>query len=228
MNSESELSEKIVDFFEYSFLVEDEVFKPRPETEILVEVALEYINKLAKDKEKFVVVDACTGCGCVVISIAKKLKEKRFGEILYVATDIDMKSLKLARKNARDEKIFFLKMNLVSGIKYADMIVSNPPYVSLKVKDRINVNDPPRALFGGEIGYEITEKLIQQSSQILRSGGILIFETGYDDLRFFGEQKILEQYKNSLLKSVDENGFRILDIVKDYSKIERIFVLEKL
>ncbi|MCS7213676.1 MAG: methyltransferase [Candidatus Calescibacterium sp.] len=209
-------------------MVEEGIFEPRPETEILVEIALEYIGKLAKDKEKFVVVDACTGCGCIGISIARKVKEKSLGKILCVATDIDMKSLKLSRKNARDEKIFFLKTDLVSGIRYADMIVSNPPYVSLKVKDRINVNDPPRSLFGGEIGYEITEKLIQQSSQILRGEGILIFETGYDDLRFFGEQKILEQYKSSLFRSIIENGFRILDIVKDYSKIERILVLEKL
>jgi len=226
---------KIVDFFESSFLVEDGVFIPRPETEILVEEAIKTIqerikekkNKYCSKKEKFVVVDACTGCGCIIISIAKKFKNLNTGELVFIGTDIDIKSLKNAQKNAEDLKTYFVKTDLVESIKYADVIVSNPPYVSQKVKCKIKVDDPDQAIFGGEIGYETTIKLIEQSSEILREEGLLIFETGYDDLRFFGMTEILEEYKNAILKTAERLNFSILKIVKDYGKIERIMIFQK-
>lgn len=222
---------KIIDFFESSFLVEDGVFLPRPETEILVEETIKIIQERIKNKKneewKFVIVDACTGCGCIIVSIAKKSKDLNTGKLVFIGTDIDTKSLKNAQKNAKDLKIYFVKTDLVESIKYADIIVSNPPYVSLEVKDRIKVDDPDRAIFGGEIGYEITIKLIEQSSEILREGGFLIFETGYDDLKFFGMIETLEEYKSAIFKAAERLNFRILKTVKDYGKIERIVIFQK-
>lgn len=220
-----------IDFFESLFLVEDGVFQPRPETEILVEEAIKTVAEKIKTSEwnrgkKLTIVDACTGCGCIIISIALKFKGRN--DIVFIGTDIDIRALKNAKQNAQDIKIHFVRTDLIESIKQADIIVSNPPYVSMEVKEKIKVHDPVHALFGGKKGYEITIRLIDQSSRILKKGGILIFETGYDDLKFFGLSDVSEDYKNAIITTAAEKGFKILKIIKDYAKIERIVMLEKI
>lgn len=232
------------DFFEFSFFVCDSVFQPRPETEILVETCLKFARYMAEKKDRLTVVDVGTGTGCIIISVARKLKEllpkggldKHF---IFIGTDIDEKALKIAEANAKDNgvKIILLKTNLLCGIeklleelgtKHADIVVSNPPYIPSEIKDEIRVPDPPHTLFGGKKGYELTLELISQTSKIISEDGILILETGYDDLKFYDSTKsLVQEYKNSILKAAEEHGFKLLKIVKDYSRLERILVFQR-
>jgi HemK-like putative methylase len=229
---------KKVDFFEHQFFITDKIFTPRPETEILVEVAVDYLKDYFyspnfKRKEVFCVADAGTGSGCIIISIFKKLEKilKAF-EIRhsFVGTDIDKDALKLAKYNSKiiGANVSFICGDLLAPIKKADFVVSNPPYVSLKVKDKIKVNDPPHTIFGGEIGCEKILEIIKQASFILPSGGFIFLEVGYDDLKFFGLPELGKIYKEKIFSFAEKMKFKIFPPIKDYNKIERIVVMQKM
>lgn len=229
---------KKVDFFEHQFFITDKIFTPRPETEILVEVAVDYIKNYFyspnfKREGVFCVADAGTGSGCIIISIFKKLEKimKAF-EVRYsfVGTDIDKAALKLAKYNSKiiGADVSFVCGNFLLPIKKADFIVSNPPYVSLKVKDKIKVDDPPHTIFGGEIGCEKILEIIKQASFVLPSGGFIFLEVGYDDLKFFGLSELGKIYKEKIFSFAEKMKFKIFPPIKDYNKIERIVVMQKL
>jgi len=239
-------------FYEHSFLVPEDVFSPRPETEILVEVARDYIKEFIydiarnreeykvrrkslkdekNDNKKIVVADVGTGSGCIIISLERELWKyiKAFElPFIFVGIDISEKAVKTAFENAKNigSKSFFVRGDTLSPLKYADFVISNPPYVSLKVKDKIKVDDPPSSLFGGEEGYEFTLKLISESAIKLRFGGYLFIEVGYDDLRFFNLRESGEKAKR-IIFSHSQRWFYIYPPIKDYKKIERILVMRK-
>ena len=278
-----------VDFFEYRFLVPKGVFLPRPETEILVEVARDYLKDFIYDKAKdksrksesqagrrwgsdremrcserdkenlwreqthktrqsvaekireilgteqrkkrFVVADVGTGTGCIIISLERQLWKyiKAFElDFVFVGIDISKKAVLTAKKNAKmlSSKTEFVLGDMLSPLKYADFIISNPPYVSLKLRDRINVDDPPLSLFGGEEGYELTLKLITESAKKLRAGGYLFLEVGYDDLKFFNMNQLRNKTKKVIFSHAGK-WFHIYPPVKDYLKLERILIMKK-
>jgi len=229
---------KKVDFFEHQFFITDKIFTPRPETEILVEVAVDYIKNYFyspnfKRKGVFCVADAGTGSGCIIISIFKKLEKimKAFKvRYSFVGIDIDKAALKLAKYNSKiiGADVSFVCGNFLLPIKKADFIVSNPPYVSLKVKDKIKVDDPPHTIFGGEIGCEKILEIIKQASFVLPSGGFIFLEVGYDDLKFFGLSELGKIYKEKIFSFAEKMKFKIFPPIKDYNKIERIVVMQKL
>lgn len=231
------MEEKKVFFFEDYFLAPDYVFQPRPETELLVETAIEhikeYIYKISKTKkDKFILVDVGTGSGCIIISIYKKIEKLlNYLGIPYkmIGIDIDMKTLKIAVHNSKtlNSRVDFVLGNLLEPIKKADFIVSNPPYVSLKVKDKITVPDPPHTIFGGEKGYEIILKLIIQAYSALKENGLLIIEVGYDDLKFFDLEELKNEYKKEIFSFAKNLGLKIFPPVKDYNKLERILIFQK-
>ncbi len=231
-----------VDFFEYSFFVREGVFKPRPETEILVEVFLDYFREFIYSeasikrarKRKIVVVDVGTGTGCIIISIERFMRKykKAFDlDIVFVGTDISRNIGKLFRANAdlnfSDAK--FILCDKLSAVKEADFVVSNPPYVSLAVQKLIDdVDDPPESIFGGEKGYEFTLELIKDAAKVLKIGGFLFLETGYDDLKFFNMYELRQEYKEKIFETAEKEGFKVYPPVKDYRKIERILILKKI
>jgi release factor glutamine methyltransferase len=211
---------------------------PRPETEILVEVFVDYFKNLIYSpnsiREKFFsVVDVGTGSGCIIISIFKEVERllKAF-EIkhVFVGIDIDKDVLKLANYNSKviGANIHFVRGNLLSPVRRANFIVSNPPYVSLKVKDKIKVDDPPHTIFGGEIGCEKIIEIVRQASFVLPSGGFIFLEVGYDDLKFFGLSELGKIYKEKIFSFAEKMKFKIFPPIKDYNKIERIVVMQKL
>lgn len=164
------------EFFGLDFFVSKDVLIPRPETELIVEKSLEYINR---EKIKNVL-DLC--CGCANISVAVALNTKK--EISLFASDISEEALAVSKRNidAHKCKIKLIKSDLLSSFKNNsfDLIISNPPYVEdLFRNDQKLKYEPEKALFAGEKGIDFAEKIIDQARQNLTDKGVLIMEIGF-------------------------------------------------
>lgn len=198
-------------FYGREFLVNENVLIPRPDTEILVEHALNRISDGGS------VLDVCTGSGCILLTLCceKKLQEA-------VGTDLSFKALEMAERNARHlagelmtEKIRFLQGDLcapVKGEKF-DVIVSNPPYIKSCVipslEPEVRDHDPKMALDGGEDGLIFYRKITRQTKELLAPGGALLFEIGYDQA---------DAVRSILLSA----GFGGISVYKDYGGNDRV------
>lgn len=162
-------------FFNSEFFVNENVLDPRPETEVVVSVALE--------KNFSTVLDLGTGTGCIVISL---LKERP--DVVGVSVDISKECLNVAKKNAETngvlDRVKFIHSDWFSNVTSRfDLIVSNPPYIGLsELKDlsrEVKNFDPKVALFGGRDGLNCYEAIFNDVSRFLNPGGRLITEVGY-------------------------------------------------
>lgn len=193
-------------FYSLEFEVESGVLIPRPESEILVEKALLKIANLKNPK----ICEIGVGSGIISICLALNSNAK------ITATDISLKALKVARKNAIkfgvDDRIEFVHcayMDEVFG--EFDLVVSNPPYISNSYNlDKFVLNEPHEALFGGEVGDEILKNIILQT----RNRGVksLICEIGYDQ-------------RQSLSNNLFVNGFEA-EFYQDLAGFDRGFVAD--
>jgi release factor glutamine methyltransferase len=210
------------EFWGLEFEVTPAVLIPRPETEHVVEVALERLGARAikinlatgAASPPLRVADVGTGSGCLAVALAHELPHAE----IY-ATDISAAALEVARRNAARhgvaDRIRFLECDLLDGLvggsssavgarpskwlagKHAvplpgaeregfDIIVSNPPYVAREEADElpreVRDHEPHSALFGGATGVETYDRLIEQAGSLLRDGGILVLELGYNSL----------------------------------------------
>lgn len=190
------------EFWGLEFCVSPDVLIPRPETEHLIEVALDRLAvreiRAARPPrltgQNVTLVDIGTGSGCLAIALAKELP----AATIY-ATDVSPTALRVARQNAERlgfaTQIHFVESNLFRGLSPLaarhspisfDLIVSNPPYVSRRDKSFLSVevreHEPDLALYGGEEGYEFYAELISQSAERLNPTGLLVLELGYDSL----------------------------------------------
>jgi len=194
------------EFWGLEFEVTPAVLIPRPETEHVIEVALDRLalrEVRAGRPQKTIgeglqIADIGTGSGCIAIALAKELPKAEF-----VATDISRAALEVAGRNAVrhgvGERIRFVQGDLLdrsgeeritSGETAApllfDLVVSNPPYIGRReaptLAREVRDHEPEIALFGGEEGYELYSNLISQSATNLNPGGILVLELGHDSL----------------------------------------------
>lgn len=152
---------------------------PRPETEVLVACAEDFL----RGKGNPVVVDVCTGTGCIACALAKRASGAR-----VLATDLSPAALELARENARalGAEVEFRQADLLAGVAEdsVDLVVSNPPYVSTAACDALDrtVRDfePRLALDGGADGLRTISRLVSEAAHVLTSGGRLMLEIGDD------------------------------------------------
>lgn len=166
-----------IEFFGLIFGVTPDVLIPRSETEILVEVALDWV----KAHPDAVAVDVGTGSGCIAVALAVGAPSLR----LY-ATDISPAALRVACANAERhnvaERITFLEGDLLAPLPEAvDLIVSNPPYVTEEEWDALPLSvrqEPRTALLSGADGLDAIRRLLQQAQTRLRSGGLMLVEIG--------------------------------------------------
>jgi release factor glutamine methyltransferase len=192
------------EFWGLEFEVTPDVLIPRPETEHLIEVALDRLavreiragRKQTFTGEGLQIADIGTGSGCIAIALAKELP----GSKIY-ATDISPAALTVARRNADRhnlaDRIHFVESNLLDALLdsplatrhsplHLDLIVSNPPYIGRResptLEREVRDHEPHTALFGGEEGYELYSPLIAQAAQFLKPGGLLVLELGHDSL----------------------------------------------
>lgn len=209
------------DFMGLSFWINPSVFIPRPETEILVETVIKYVRPLTSlSARPLDILDIGTGSGCIAIALAKFL-----GEANIVAIDISKAALEVAESNSRlnstSDKIEFIHMDIfdlkyrLSGNRKFDIIVSNPPYIpSDKIKDLPKeVRFEPRlALDGGREGLCFHRRIIKDCHPLLRDNGLLVMEIGSG------------QYERMKKMFKDSGNLEIIDIIKDYSDIDRVVV----
>lgn len=184
------------EFWSLEFAVSSEVLIPRPETELIVELAI------SLSPQTGTIVDIGTGCGTIAVSLAKELPKTR-----VVATDISKRALETAQLNAKTnelDRIEFYQGSLLAPLRKlklednCDIIVSNPPYVSEdeweKLSPEITKHEPKKALVAGQTGLERIEGLLNQAPIYLKSGGFLIFEFGAGQkekvLNIFGREWI--------------------------------------
>jgi release factor glutamine methyltransferase len=183
------------EFWGLEFEVTPAVLIPRPETEHVMEVALARLGprglKIYMDtglpRERLRVADVGTGSGCLAISLAYELPHAE-----VFATDISAPALEVSRRNATRhaaaDHIHFLQADLLEALRPElhsfDLIVSNPPYVgrneSAELQREVRDHEPAAALFGGPTGVEIYARLIEEAGKLLRPGGILVLELGYN------------------------------------------------
>lgn len=188
------------EFMSLPFRVERGVLIPRHETELLVEVVINFCtSKLRKGcfcgecdcedhedhEDRCRILDIGTGSGCIAVSLAYYLPGCD-----VTAVDKAAGALDVARANARangvSDRVLFVESDLfdsLSDVKY-DVIVSNPPYIRsediTKLQREVGEYEPAEALDGGADGLRFYRKIIQSAPRYLKDGGILAFETGYD------------------------------------------------
>ncbi len=206
-------------FYKYDFISTEDVLSPRPETEILVEQALE----LLPAEQAFEILDLGTGSGCIIESI---LAERPQG--LGTAVDVSAKALAVAKQNAEmlkiGDRLKFINASwfdadfLSNFSKQFDMIVTNPPYIPqddiATLEPEVKEFDPWQALSGGQSGYESYEKIAEQASLLLKNKGYILIEAGAGQA-----QKIAELFENKELS--------LQKIVPDLAGIERCVILQK-
>lgn len=194
-------------FFGQEFYVDNNVLSPRPETEILVEYAIDWLKS---SQSNCTVLDLCTGSGAIACSIAK------LSNVEVYASDISSKALDIAKRNARNLgcDIKFVLSDMFTNISgQFDMIISNPPYIETEVCKTLDVevkeHDPMLALDGGEDGLDYY-RIIASNMHYLKKGGILLMEIGYNQAES--------------IKTIFNNYH--VTIVKDYGNNDRIAIVK--
>lgn len=198
-------------FMDNKFLVSKDTLIPRVETELLIKTCQGLINKNSK------VLDI--GCGTGIISIMLN----KLTNCNVDSCDISFEALKIAKANSQNlnTKVKFFKSDLFENVqnKY-DLIVSNPPYIPIKEKEKLQKEvkefEPPQALFtNDEQGIDFYKKIIQNSQKFLNNNGFLAFELGINQVRFV---------KDLFLS----NNFQNIKTFKDLNHIERVIIAQKL
>ena len=172
------------EFWGLDLIVTPAVLIPRPETEHVVETALELAHARAWPNGP-TLVDVGTGSGAIALAMAKELPQAE-----VYGLELSVEALEIARANAArlqlDERVRFLQSDVLeeSPPKPSfDFVLSNPPYVALseadKVQDVVKKLEPKMAVFAGEHGLDVIRRLIPQAAAVLYPGGYLIFEIGF-------------------------------------------------
>ena len=170
------------EFYGLVFRVSPDVLIPRPETELMVEKAIELIRDRAEPGVRFL--DVGTGSGCIAISVAHEIPSSRGW-----AVDLTSASLRIARENAVrnrvEDRIFWIQADLLDCFPKKplfDLILCNPPYIPSEDCDNLPAEvrdyEPHQALFGGASGFEVYNRLLPEVSSRLVPGGCLLVEVG--------------------------------------------------
>ncbi|MGM8871778.1 peptide chain release factor N(5)-glutamine methyltransferase [Psychrobacter sp. 2Y5] len=204
-------------FWSLDFKVNAHTLIPRPDTEVLVEQVLEWIesNPIANNKGSKRLLDLGTGSGCIAISLAYELKQLHWQ---VVAVDLSAEALSAAKQNASDNQlnnVEFIKSNWYEQLaidpkKRFHIIVSNPPYVDETDKHLQRLKaEPISALSAPNQGLADIEHIVEQAPNYLQQGGLLAIEHGYDQ----GE---------AVRDMFYCNGFEAIKTAKDYGGNERV------
>jgi len=224
------------EFMSLALKVTRDCLIPRPETELLVEEVL----RAAGVKRRPVgaakpagepapaapvsLIDLCTGCGCVAVSLAVYLPAAR-----VTASDISAAALAVARENAEAhgvaDRVALLEGDLfapldAADVQPADFLVANPPYVAeaewLDLAPEIREHEPRTALVAGPAGTEVIERIVKGAPAYLKTGGTMLLEIG------------AEQGPRAAGAASAVRGLAGVRIVKDYAGLDRILVAKKI
>lgn len=163
------------EFYSREFHVDDRVLIPRPETELLVEAALERAPRGGR------VVDVGAGSGCVAISIERERPDLR---VLSVDCSVDALAVASTNRARHESNVMLTASDLLTAVAgEVDLIVSNPPYVPFAEYEQlaveVRIHEPRIALTPGPRGTEIIERLLDEARPRLAPHGSVIIEVGY-------------------------------------------------
>jgi release factor glutamine methyltransferase len=199
------------EFWGLDFEVTPDVLVPRPETEFIVEEALAGLSDPPRR-----IIDVGTGTGCLAIALSRE-----FPRAAVVATDISVRALAVARRNAARhgvlDRIAFVRTSFLSGLgARADLIVSNPPYVPdaavRALPPEVVLHEPHTALFSGRDGLSAITEILATAERHLEREGRLVMEFGY------GQEP-------EVTALAHRSGWRTLRLREDLQGIARVIVL---
>jgi len=206
------------EFFGLDFEVNHDVLIPRPETELLVETALELIGDAHAAP---LICDIGTGSGCIIISL---LHERRQAKGL--AVDISPAAVRVALRNAArhqvNERTSFVVADGFAAFRKSkpkfEMIVSNPPYVADRdfpgLQREVREHEPRLALTSGNDGLSMIDTLLREAPVFLADGGYLLLEIGYDQ-------------QDAVQRLIDGRVWKVIAFRDDLQGIPRTVVLQK-
>ena len=215
------------EFYGRKFYVDKGVLIPRQDTEVLVEKMIEILkNNILKNKNfgknskiHPKILDIGVGSGIIGITAALEVEDS-----YVLGVDISEKALETAEKNKQllnVSNIKFLKSDLFENIEYRqfDMIVSNPPYISLNevgiMSDDALLHEPSEALFAENDGLYFYYEICQKAIDYLADFGYLLFEIGY------------KQGKN-VAEIMTNSGFKNVEVIKDLAGLDRVVIGQKI
>ena len=200
----------ITEFYGLKFKTSPQALIPRPETERLVEIALNSIGNSSDSK----LLEIGSGSGCISIAISNEIPT-----LNILSLDISRDALALAETNAElnnCKNIKFLEMDFLNEMTEGkfDFLISNPPYIPLKEIEQImpEVKDyePMMALTDNNDGLTFYRRIAKKARTIIKPKGIILLEVGLGD----HPQKVLSLFKQA--------GYNQLELIKDFNNNERI------
>jgi release factor glutamine methyltransferase len=209
------------EFYSLELDITSDCLIPRPETELLVQRAIEFLRTRSGVQY---ICDLCTGSGCIAVAIAKNFPDGRI-----TATDISASALEVAARNIEKHRLtehvrllcgdLFEPVIQQLDVNLFDLIVCNPPYVSTAEYEKLEKNvkdyEPEFALLAGEDGLDIYRRIIEKVDKFLKPGAALMLEIGY--AQGLAVKDMLEQ----------TGAFAKITIEKDYHNNDRIAIATK-
>ncbi|MEO6589133.1 MAG: peptide chain release factor N(5)-glutamine methyltransferase [Pyrinomonadaceae bacterium] len=197
------------EFFGLDFIVTPDVLIPRPETELLVEAAIEILK--TKENPRFCEIG--TGSGCIIISILHALKNAT-----AIGADVSGTALKITKLNA-EKNVVAERLNLIKSDVFEnfeneklDLIVSNPPYISITDFKNLQLEvrdfEPRNALTDGKDGFSIIKKIVLDAPQFLKPDCYLLMEIGFNQ-----SEQVREMF--------DLNVWQTVEFLPDLQGIQR-------
>jgi release factor glutamine methyltransferase len=204
------------EFWNLIIEVSPAVLVPRPETELLIEAAL---DRFERDR-RLRFADVCTGSGCVAVALGRE-----FPRADIVATDIIDETLQVARRNVARHglsgRVQCTRTDLLAAVRGPfDAIFANPPYVpsidAPTLQPEVRQFEPPAALFAGDDGLRIIKRLVVEALPALASDGLLLFEFGAGQ----------ESAVSTLIEHT--RGLELLEMRRDLQNIPRTAVARRM
>ena len=201
------------DFYNSTFVISNDVLDPRPETELIVEIANNYINK----NEVKNILDLGTGSGCILLSI---LNENRM--INGLGIDLSKEAISIAKQNSKklnlETQSNFLVSNWMSSVNYKyDLVVSNPPYIASedikKLSKSVKIYDPILSLDGGEDGLNSYRLIASDLKRIISMNALIIIEIGYNQ-----SLQVIDIFK--------KNDFKLIKKYNDINGLDRVLTFQ--
>jgi len=206
----------VKEFWSLDFEVTEDVLIPRPETECLVETALDLLSRQASS-QSWRILDLGTGSGAIVIALASQQPRHT-----YFASDRSIQAVRVAQRNAGRHKfgemIHYFNANWLTSLSQTmsafDMIVTNPPYIPSRVieglQPEIHGYEPMAALDGSDDGLECFKEIINSAHRYLKPGGVLLLEIGHDQ-------------QDDIRRIVSDSGpYDDFSCTKDYAGHDRV------
>ncbi|MEC8996707.1 MAG: peptide chain release factor N(5)-glutamine methyltransferase [Pseudomonadota bacterium] len=201
-------------FYESEFLVDKDVLIPRTETEIIIPEIIKQGDKIFDKYQSLSLIDAGTGSGCIGISLAL---ERKSWKILLLEKELkSLNILNLNLQKLQPKNCYVIFSDWLSSISdnFADIIVSNPPYVDKSVDDvdkYVKKFEPSSALYASNNGLSEIKKIIKTSTRVLKKEGLLFLEIGY-------------KQSENVISLLQKNYYKDIKTILDYNGIKRFIV----